>query len=173
MNRDETKQLLKILSTSYPNHFKDMSKEDKLDQIDNYQLFFGEYESVVVAAALKNYIRVNQYPPTVAGLQEQIDLILKTDGTAEELWNKVYKAICNSGYQAQEEFENLPACCQKWLGGASALKDLGMTDINVVNTVTRGQFLKTIGEIKDRQEVQDKLPDNVKQALTGALQIGE
>ena len=48
-----------------------------------------------------------------------------------------------------------------------------MTDTEIVNTVTRGQFLKTIGEIKERQEAQEQLPDEVRQALNEALQIGE
>ena len=68
MNREEIKKVLKILSTAYPMYFADMSKEDKIDQIRLYQDMFGKYPVEVVIVALKNYIKANEYPPSIAGL---------------------------------------------------------------------------------------------------------
>ena len=172
MTKNETAKILAILNAYYPEVGADPGI-----MVNAWYKLLKEYDYVVVEQAAMNFAAVDHrdYPkfPVPGQIKAQILLLSKQGDSPEELWNLVYKAICNSGYRAQEEFDKLPACCQKWLGGASTLKDLGMTDTDTVNTVTRGQFLKTIGEIKERQEVQEKLPENVRRALNGALQIGE
>lgn len=172
MTKNETAKILAILNAYYP----EVGADPEV-MVNAWHKILGQHDYVVVEQAVMNFAATDsrEYPkfPVPGQIKAQIDLLSKTGDTPEELWNVVYKAICNSGYRAQEEFDKLPACCQKWLGGASELKDLGMADIEIVNTVTRGQFLKTIGEIKERQEAQEQLPENVRQALNGALQIGE
>lgn len=54
------------------------------------------------------------------------------------------------------------------------LKELSQTDMDTLNTVTRGQFLKTIDSIQQRDEAQSALPDRLKEQimqLTGKMQI--
>nr|DAK64811.1 MAG TPA: replisome organizer [Caudoviricetes sp.] len=172
MTKDETAKILAILNAYYP----EVAADPQI-MINAWHKIFADYNYAVVEQAAMNFAAADsrEYPkfPVPGQIKDQVDLLSKTGDSPEELWNIVYKAIGNSGYRSQEEFEKLPVCCQTWLGGASVLKDLGMTDTEIVNTVTRGQFLKTIGEIKERQEAQEQLPDEVRQALNEALQIGE
>jgi hypothetical protein len=166
MKIQETQQLLDILKLSYPGTYKAMTKEEASDTIKLYHDFFGEYPTPVVVQALRNYIKKNQYPPTIAGLQEQIDLLLNAGDTKTELWNQIAKAASNCLWNLQEQFNRLPKPCQIWLRDAEGLKALAMIDTETLNTVTRGQFLKTIGEISEREEAQDALPESVRNAIT-------
>ena len=173
MQREETKQLMSILQISYPSHYRNMSVEEKKQTLALYFEMFGHYPIEIVAMALKNYIGVNQYPPTIAGLREQVEMLLNKE-TPAELWNKVKKAITRSSYNSVEEFAKLPPVCQKWAGSHMTLKELSQTDMDTLNTVTRGQFLKTIDSIQQRDEAQSALPDRLKEQimqLTGKMQI--
>jgi hypothetical protein len=165
MEKYETNQLMKLLSITYPNTYKDFTDAQKIETMTLYYDFFGGYETDIVVQALKNYIKVNQYPPTIAGLQEQIDHLTGSKTAAAELWNAIAKACKNSCYGAVVEFEKLPTECQKWLGGPSALKDLALVDPQIFATVVRGEFLKSIGKIQDREEAVKGLPDEVRRAI--------
>ena len=152
MNREDVKKTLFLLETSYPVYYKNMSVSDKGKQVELYLEMLGEYNVATVVQALKNYIRKNQYPPTIAGLIEPIELLNTNECTDTDLWNSVVKAVRNSGYNSVSEFEKLPEECKQWLGSPATLKELALSDITTLNTVTRGQFLKTIKIIKDRKK---------------------
>ena len=182
MTKNETAKILAVLNAYYP----DVEMEPNITVNAWYKLL-QDYDYAVVEHAAMNFAESDKrdYPkfPSVGQIKAQIDKICKTGDSSEELWNKVYKAICGNPDRAREAFEALPRCCQIWLHTPNQLKELGMTDITTVNTVIRGQFLKTIGEIKEREETQSQLPENVRKALgtnleptwnqLGTLKIGE
>ena len=152
MNREETKQMLKILSVAYPRTYAGYSEQQKTETVDLYFALFGKCETEIVVSALCNYVKSNQYPPTPAGIQAQIDLILSTDDSAIELWNTLAKAVRNGYYGYEEEYNKLPEVCQKWLHCPEQLKELAVVDFSTLNSVIRGQFLKTIGEIQKKEK---------------------
>jgi len=166
MEIKETQQLLSILKMAYPNAYKSMSKEDAIETVKLYYDFFGEHQTPVVVQALKNYIKSNVYPPSVAGLIKEIELLTNKGNTSEELWSRVAKAVGNSLYNSAEEFNKLPMSCQRWLGSPKGLKDLGMTAAEVLNTVVRGQFIKTINEIKASEKAQSSMPLELKELIS-------
>lgn len=165
MLKEDTNKLMKTLSTAYPDKYDRFTDKKKAETMSLYFKIFGSYPTEIVVLALSNYIKENQYPPTIAGLQEQIDLLLNTEDTDSELWNRVAKATANSLWNGQEEFNKLPPECQKWLGSPAQLKELGMIDSATLNTVVRGQFLKTIKDIKAREKAQQSLPQEVRQII--------
>jgi hypothetical protein len=169
MKIQETQKLLDILKVSYPTTYKAMEKKEASDTIKLYHDFFGEYETPIVVAALRNYIKKNQYPPTIAGLQEQIDLLLNAEDTDSELWNRLSKACKNGLYGSDEEYNKLPPECKRWVGSPNALRELAMVDTDTFNTVVRGQFLKTIGQIKNSERVQKALPPEVRKVIESSI----
>ena len=164
MNREETKQVLKVLSTAYPRYFADMTKADKIDQINLYMDMFGEYPTQIVIAALHSYIRHNEYPPSIAGLQKQIDLLIHKDDKME-LWNTLAAACSRGTRMTAEEFETLPESIREWAGDVGQIKELALMDSVTFNSVIRGQFLKTIPQIIERQEAKRKLPAETRKLL--------
>lgn len=172
MQESDIKQLLTVLQLNYPATYRDISKEDKRALVKLWMDAFGGLDTTIVGEALRNYIKANKYPPNVAGLQEQIDLLVGSDNT-DELWRTLMKAVRNSGRDAKAEFEKLPQECKEFVGSPAELRTLGNTEQSTVNTVTRGQFYNRVKVIKERRKAQEQLPEHVKQALQGALQIGE
>ena len=164
MNREETKQVLKVLSTAYPRYFADMTKADKIDQINLYMDMFCEYPTQIVIAALHSYIRHNEYPPSIAGLQKQIDLLIHKDDKME-LWNTLAAACSRGTRMTAEEFETLPESIREWAGDVGQIKELALMDSVTFNSVIRGQFLKTIPQIIERQEAKKKLPAETRRLL--------
>lgn len=163
MEREDIKKVLFILETSYPNTYKNMDKDQKKMQIDFYLEMFGEYETPIVIVALKNYIKKNQYPPTVAGLTEQIELLAKKD-TDSELWNLIAKACRNGYYNSLEEFNKLPRECQLFVGSPESLREMSQMEPKLIS-VNRGQFLKSITEIRKREDAQKNLSEELKNVL--------
>jgi len=167
MTRDETKQLLDILKLSYPTYYKNMDFNQAKETLDFYYGFFDEYDAVIVVQALRNYIKENKFPPTIAGLTEQINLLMPSGKSSAEYWNLILKAIRNSAYNSKEEFDKLPHECQMWLGESMALKDLSQIDSETVNTVIRGQFLKSINQIIERRNAQLTMNPELKTLIDG------
>lgn len=173
MNREEIKQTIKILSMAYPRAYRDMSTEEKQGMLSLWEMHFSEAPKVVMSEAIKNYTAVNEYPPTIAGLKKQVDMILRDGDDKAELWKAIIKAAGNSSYNYVEEFEKLPEPCKKFVGTPNALKEFGVMDTGTLNTVIKGQFYKQVDEIMERQEVQEKLPPKIKQMLSQSNLIEE
>ena len=165
MKKEEVKILMEILKTAYPSNYRQMSSKEMQATLTLYYGMFHNYPLEVIKTALMNYIRVNQYPQTIAGIQEQIDYLTCKGNTEAELWNKL-----SEGIKGNVAFEKLPIECQMWVGSARDLKDLGQVDINTVNTVVRGEFLKSIKTIKQRQKAVAEIPMEIKLLLKGENQ---
>lgn len=154
MKKEETKQLLEILKVAYPQNYANITEQSAVGILSLYYDIFKDTPTETVVIALKNYIKANKYPPSVAGLWEQVEL-LKDTNTTETLWTAIEKAVRNSTYNSVEEFENLPPECKAFIGSAKALKELGQMDGGTLNTVTKGQFIRTVGDIKRRTKARE------------------
>lgn len=167
MTLQETQKVLMILKKAYPRYYTESTKEEVQETLLFYHDMFSEYPVEIVITALKNYIKVNEYPPTIAGLQKQIDLIISDEDTDIELWNEFEKACRKGSRITQEEFESLSDPIKKWCRDVSQIRELSKLDSGTFNTVIKGQFLKTITKIKEREKALKEIPYEVKQKLPG------
>lgn len=166
MTLQETQKMLVILKKAYPRYYTESTKEEVQKTVLFYHDMFSEYPVEIVVTALKNYIKVNEYPPTIAGLQKQIDLIAPEEDTDIELWNEFEKACRKGSRITQEEFESLSEPIKKWCRDVSQIRDLSKLDSGTFNTVIKGQFLKTITKLKEREKALKEIPYEVKQKLS-------
>ena len=79
----------------------------------------------------------------------------------------------------QEQFEMASPEVKKFFGNVRQVKELAQTDLDTVNTVTKGQFLKQYEVLINREKEQKLLPPQM-QEFIGQLaekmsvkQIGE
>lgn len=165
MEKTDTNKVMEVLSTAYPNTYAKMPNEQRQKTMALYYEMFGQYPTEIVIYALKNYISENEYAPTIAGLTKQIQLLTRNDDTAADLWNKVLRAMQNGLYGYKEEFDKLPPATQRWVGRPEALREFAQMDSHTVNTVTRGEFLKSISHVQEAQRADDALPDSVRMAI--------
>lgn len=160
MTREEVITMMKYFQSAYKGFYEGANTANVLAVwLDAFKDVDGEYALI----AAKNYVKSNDYPPTVAGVMKQIDLIKSENDT--DLWASLHKAISNGVYNSEAEFKKLPPECKSFIGSPSALRDLAQTDTGTINTVVKGQFLKTITKIKEHQSVQNGLPFEVKAAI--------
>lgn len=149
MNKEEIIKMLSILRVAYPNFYKGFNKQELEATVNVYQEMFKGEDSKLVLTALKDVINTNEYPPTIATIKSRMyELTHKEDTNNNDLWDKLLKAICNSNYHSEEEFEKLPKLVKMYVRHPSQLQEMAKMDSDVVNSVVKGQFLKQIEYIK-------------------------
>lgn len=130
------------------------------DAIMVWYEFFKDDDYMVVQTAIQKYMANNEYPPTIAGIRKHMNEIVNPDLSMNEgeAWSLVYKAICNSAYNANEEFEKLPPECQKAIGNPAILKEWAGLDTSEVNTVIQSNFMRSYKVEKKRSQEIQQLP---------------
>lgn len=90
--------------------------------------------------ALRQHICVSPYIPTIADIRKRASEC--ADMEPLEAWAVVYKAICNSAYDSEKEFEKLPPICKKAVGRHENLREWATMDINTVQSVEQSHFIR-------------------------------
>lgn len=164
MSREETTQILIILASNYRFYSDQMSEQGKSDiLVKTWQSCFNDIPYEVVANAVKKVMLTSQFPPTVAEVRKQaVEMINpSTSKTALEAWNEAYSMICDGLYMTQEQFEMASLEVRNFFGNVRQVKELAQCDIDIVNTVTKGQFLKQYEVITQREKEQKLLPQKM------------
>ena len=163
MTREEWAVLTKAMKAVYtsPSFLPDQYAFDTwyglLKDLDYKLLSFG----------LKKYMQTEWKEPSIAALRKCADSIApqSTELNETEAWEKVSKAIRNSGYHAEEEFARLPELIQKAVSSPGQLKEWALSE-NVDGTwlsVIQSNFQRTYrAEVQREQERRKLSPDLLK-----------
>ena len=161
MTKEQVIKVMEYFQAAYKGFYEG---KDTREVLTVWHDALADEDPAVVSEAAKNYVRTQEFAPTVAGLMKQIALI-KEPRTDTDYWSLINKAARNALYNADEEFKRLPPECQSFIGSPSALKDLAQADTGTMNTIVKGQFLKRVEAIREHQTVQNGLPAEVRMAL--------
>lgn len=164
MNRQETIQVITLLAGNYDS----IAKKDKTQKelmINTWQECLGDLEYRVVLEAVKKSIIESPFPPTIHDIRKNaIELINpSTQKTAIEAWNEVYGMICGGLYITKEQFNDASPEVKRFFGNVRQVTELAKTNIDTVNTVTKGQFLKQYDVLVQREKEQKLIPESMKQ----------
>lgn len=162
MSREEIIEILGILKVAYPRFYANMTKDEAEKTISLWSEMFKNDSPELVAIAVKKLITELQFPPTIADIKNTMYKLVDRTEDNTELWNKFLKALKNSGYNSREEYEQLPKIVQKFAGSPERLRDYAMMDLDTINTVVKGQFLKQIDSLKVRQKENAMLPEEAR-----------
>ena len=172
MNRRETIEVITVLKVAYPSYYSRFNREELGAVVNLWERMFSNDDYQIVMLALEALIaRHSGYPPDIAALRKKIrDMSVASFGepTDEELWHMLQQAAANGCYNYRQEFDKLPPILRRYLGVPEQLREFAMMDENTFNTVAKGQFLKQIGNIRERQEFEDHTPDAVKQLFASS-----
>ena len=166
MECEDVKKLLYVVRANYKRHFDNYSKDD----LENLALAWGMclegYTYDQAAMGLKAFM-VNDtkgFPPVVGQIIEHINKLDKTKEAmgALEAWGLVYKAVCNSTYNADAEFAKLPPICQKVVGDPANLKEMARMEIDTVNSVEQSHFIRQYNAVVEREKEKQKLPPSMR-----------
>lgn len=122
------------------------------------------------SAALGKHLSISPYPPTIADIRRiQVD-----DGmNGEQAWALVFKAIENSNYHSQEEFDSLPELIQKAVGSPANLRELALMPTDTVNSVEKSHFLRIYELEKKRKKETDAIPVAIRNRIQRSCDLLE
>jgi len=168
MTREETKELLMMIRALYPNFT--VKPEEMTPTINAWHLMLKDYPAEAVKAALEIYVKTNNtgFAPSASQLIGCMYAPKKSEQLTEgEAWALVKKAIRDGGYHARERYDELPEIVQRAVGDASMIHQWAMCDSDEVNSVIMSNFQRTYKALLSKQEFNDKVPSQLREAITG------
>lgn len=162
MNRQETIQVITLLAGNY-NSIAEKDKTQKQLMINTWLECLGDLDYRLVLESVKKTMITSPYTPTIADIRKNAIEMIKptTSKTAIEAWNEAYSMICKGTYMEEEEFEKASPEVKKFFGNVRQVRELAQTNTDVVNSVTKGQFLKQYEVIVNREKEQKLLPQSM------------
>lgn len=176
MTRDEVKKILAVMFATYSN-FK---VNDMTVAVNAWEWALEEYSYQDISIALREYIMTSNsgFAPSVSQLiglvNKPKEMALENSFQGEgEAWAMVRKALSNSAYHSQEEFEALPELVRKALGSASILKTMAL-DSDFNESVESSNFKRQYRQLVDQEKEFQRLPIELQQKIgqEGRVLIG-
>jgi len=177
MNRTDVNKIMAILEVGYPNWIAKLEDEKLKIMLNMWTELFAEDDANLVASAVKAIMITDPspFPPTIGAIKAKMYELTKPEElTEQEAWNTVYKAICNSGYNAQQEWDNLPDVIQS-LTTPRLLREYSQMSTDEINTVVSSNFMRSYRVRKEHFKQQQLLPNSMKTMISNIaqkLQIG-
>lgn len=164
MNKTETVQVITLLAGNYDSIAKKDATQKQL-MINTWQECLGDLDYKLVLQAVKKTIIESSYPPTIHDIRKNATEMMNPTQTrtAIEAWNEAYSMICNGNYMTAEQFEMASPEVKKFFGNVRQVSELAKTDIDVVNSVTKGQFLKQYDILIQREQERKMLPPQMQE----------
>lgn len=169
MTFEQTRAILKILKTNYPQSFKNWTKEQSIDFLNLWAEAFKDEPAQIVVAAVKAiiYSDTREFAPNIGQVKNKIfELTNDSTMSEHEAWGLVFNALSNSGYHAKEEFEKLPPVIQRIVGGPSQLKEWCMMDTQTLNSVVSSNFMRSYRSRAKYEQEYQALPNEIKTMLS-------
>lgn len=165
MTRDEVKEIIMIMTYTYPNY----KPADITATVDTWTAILASYQFEHIRAALHSYILSDTkgFAPTPGQLIDKIP-VKSFDMTEMEAWGMVNKALSNSNYHAKEEFDKLPLVVQKTLGRFEVLQEWAGMEIDTVQSVIQSNFIRNYRTVLQREKERNKLPTRLREILEAA-----
>lgn len=168
MTRNETAKVIYMLKATYPEHYMKFSQVDIENALNVWAGIFAEYSFESVKGGVQAYIMndTKGFPPAPGQVIAMIRAVQNKTGLSPlEAWQKVRKAVQNSNYHAEEEFDKLPPAVQKAIGGPANMRQMAMMDSETFETVEQSHFIRAYSaEVKREQEV-NNIPEEVRKLI--------
>lgn len=168
MDKIETTKILAVLKATYPNFYKDMSKQEINDTINIWSEMFKEDPYELITIVIKEVISTSEYPPTIATIKKKMyELTHTNEESNSELWERLLKAIRNGYYGSEQEFKMLPDIIKEFLGSPEQLRSIAEMDSETIHSVVKGQFLRQIENLKERVRQKEMMSSDTRKLLFG------
>lgn len=163
MTRDETIKILMIIQAAYPNY----KPPDKTVAVNVWSEMLSDISYEQVSVAVKAYIQTDTsgFAPSIGNIREKVQFIFSEEDDLNEsaAWEIVWRAICNSGYHAEEEYNKLPPIVQRAVGSPRQLREWGLME-NIDGksiVVLQSNFQRVFRIEKEREKERKKLSQNI------------
>lgn len=165
MNRDDIAKMIYLIKATYPNHFKGYDGQQLKNMLEAWTMVFEDKDTGETLKALKIFLNTDTkgYPPSPG----QIIACMHNEPLPNEMeaWSIVDKAVRNSGYEAQEEFNKLPQIIRRVVRHPSRLKEWALMDSADYMTVEQSNFMRSYRAEKEREEQNRRIPQDIRPAI--------
>lgn len=169
MDREDFKTLVKGMKAVY-------TQPAFIPDQDAFNVWFELLKDLTydqVSLAIQKHMLTERFPPTIADLREKANEVAKkqvTEMSELEAWSIVMKAIRNSNYHADKEFEKLPKPCQIAVGTPDNLKEWAMMNVEQVATVEQSHFIRSYRAAVKRLDEECRLPPEIQKRIAEVQQ---
>lgn len=167
MTVNETVEVLKILKATYPEYYRNLSKEETKSMVDMWNWAYAETDVKEVLRALKSFITTDSkgFPPKPGQLNEHLNKLNNINELSElQAWHLISKACRNSSYKAKEEFDKLPDILQKLVGSPNQLKYWSSLPQDEFETVVQSNFMRSYKHKSEQAKYYNSLPKELFQS---------
>ncbi len=168
MNKRETGMVMAILQAAFPAYYRGLEKADALAAVNLWEEMFADEDVTTVLSAVKALIatQVDGYPPTVGKVKNKLVKMKYPNQLSEfEAWETVLRAIRNSLYHSDDEFEKLPEMIRRIVVTPNQLREWAMMDIDSLGSVVASNFMRAYrNRVLEAQEF-DMLPEGLRKDL--------
>lgn len=168
MTKNEMVQIMAVITAAYPRFYDKQTEEDKMAALKLWYRHFENIDYDVMVQAVDAVIATNKFPPTIAEINEKIDLLLGKGlnyMSEQEAWGYVSKAIQNSAYNYQSEFDKLPEDIQRIIHHPRQLREWALLDKEVVQSVIASNFQRAFRVQQEKKKQRLSLPNERQQYL--------
>ncbi len=166
MTKNEMVQIMAVISAAYPRFY---DKQTEADKIAALRLWYRHFEYVdydVMFQAVDAVISKNKFPPAIAEIYENLNIVLGIDNITEaEAWSCVRKILCSCETDYNRQFELLPPIIQDTLGSADKLKEWSEVNEMAVDVIISNEFQQAFFAETERRKKLMELPDKHRQYL--------
>lgn len=155
MEREDAKRIVRIISAAYPSYHK--SEQTLTDAVELWAMIFAEDHVIAVEAALKVYLsQPHEFAPTPGQIKEIMFNMANPDMlTEQEAWSLVLKALRNSLYGSEQEFNKLPQDIQRAIGSPAYLQE---TALHGNISVEESHFARRYRTVIERKRDENVIP---------------
>lgn len=161
MTMNDMIKIMAIIEAAYPRFYANKTDADKMAALNLWYRHFEKLDYSVMLQAVDAVIASNKFPPTIADINEKLNLMRPNDleeMSELEAWSYVSRAIKNSLYNCGEEFAKLPPAIQKIVGCPQQLHEWSMMDEEKVQTVIASNVQRSFRVIKEHERQLLSLP---------------
>lgn len=127
------------------------------DAIMVWYALLKDLDYTAVSKAITEVLRTSKFPPTVADITERVHRDAAEEDLSEmEAWDLVRRAMRNSIYHSEEEFDRLPDAVKKAIGSAANLREMATMDEDTVESVEQSHFVRSFRVITERRHAEEK-----------------
>lgn len=175
MTKEETAAIMGVLKAAYPDYYRGMKRDEAVNIVNLWHIMFKDDDFHIVQAAVQHYIATDAHqfrPPHIGAIKESLYKMQSADQMSEmEAWGHVSKAIRNSLYNAQEEFDKLPPVVRRVVGSPGQLRTWAMIDTDSIETVVQSNFMRSFKARAQDAKDYAKLPASVRE-IVGNIAAG-
>lgn len=164
MTKDESRFVIRIINATYPKTY--YTDEIIGDAVNLWATMFAEDSFDLVRSALYTYINQEKsIAPNIGQIRAIMNRIQYPNELTEvDAWNLVQRALSNSLYGAQEEFDKLPEEVQKAIGSPQWLYHV-VHDENTNMSVESSNFYRRYRKVMEERRERQSMPAAVRKVV--------